>query len=275
MLVGIGSFAFTWALAAADQGFDESTLLSFARQHALPVVQVGDNLPVHAMSPERLSNFIRDAERSGVWIELGARGLTDAHLETYLGACRRCRSTLLRFVADAADYRPSPQDLISLLRNAERALAAADVTLALENHDRFTAATLRHVVESVASRHVGVCLDTANSLGAGEGLAAVTRELSAHVVNLHVKDVAISRLPHLMGFLVEGRLLGAGQLPIGETVARVAETGRCRSVILEAWTTPCELMTDTIRKEIAGAERSIQVLKNMVARLARRQPVRS
>ncbi len=139
------------------------------------------------------------------------------------------------------------------------------MTVALENHDRFTTATLRHIVESVASSHVGVCLDTANSLGAGEGLAAVTEALAPLTVNLHVKDVAISRLPHQMGFLVEGRPHGAGQLPIQNTLDRVRETGRCRSVVLEAWTTPSALIEDTIRAEIDAARSSIELLKRMVA----------
>ena len=107
---------------------------------------------------------------------------------------------------------PPPDDLIALLRNAGPALAAANVTLALENHDRFPAATLRGIIESAAIPHAGICLDTANSLGAGEGLSAVTETLAPLTVNLHVKDVRISRLPHMMGFVVEGRPLGAGQL---------------------------------------------------------------
>jgi sugar phosphate isomerase/epimerase len=157
-----------------------------------------------------------------------------------------------------------PIHLIALLGNAARALAAADVTLALENHDRFSAATLRRIIESAGSPHAGICLDTANSLGAGEGLAAVTETLAPLTVNLHVKDVRISRLPHMMGFVVEGRPLGQGQLPIAETIACVRQHGRCGSVILEAWTPPGTTMEETVTRERAAADISIERLKTLV-----------
>ncbi len=160
---------------------------------------------------------------------------------------------------------PPPDDLIALLRNAEPGLAAANVMLALENHDRFPAATLRGIIESAAIPHAGICLDTANSLGAGEGLSAVTATLASLTVNLHVKDVRISRLPHMMGFVVEGRPLGAGQLAIAETIECVRQHSRCASVILEAWTSPAATMEQTVRRERADAELSIGRLKALVA----------
>jgi sugar phosphate isomerase/epimerase len=264
MRPGVGSFALGWAVRHAQPPFDEHALLAFALRHGVAVVQLGDNLPVHAWPVDRLERFVSEAGRSGLSIELGARGLTDAHLEQYLELCRRCGAQLLRFVADAHPYEPSPDDLIALLGNAARALAAADVTLALENHDRFSAATLRRIIESAGSPHAGICLDTANSLGAGEGLAAVTETLAPLTVNLHVKDVRISRLPHMMGFVVEGRPLGQGQLPIAETIACVRQHGRCGSVILEAWTPPGTTMEETVTRERAAADISIERLKTLV-----------
>ena len=264
MRPGVGSFAFGWAVEHARPGFDEHALLEFAQRHDACVVQLGDNLPVHTWPAERLDCFVDAARRLGVSIELGARGLTDEHLERYLELCGRCGTRLLRFVADAHPYEPAPDDLIALLRNGGRALAAADVMLALENHDRFPAATLRQIIESAAIPHAGICLDTANSLGAGEGLTHVTERLASLTVNLHVKDVRISRLPHMMGFVVEGRPLGAGQLDIPQVIECVRQHGRCGSVILEAWTPPAPTMEQTVRRERADAELSIERLKALV-----------
>ena len=259
---GVGSFAFGWAAARAAPPFDETALVAFASRHRLAAVQIADNMPVHTWDSGRLERFVQLARAAGLSVELGARGLTDEHLERYLSLCGGCGARLLRFVADAHSCEPSPEDVVRLLRNAAAALEASGVTVALENHDRFPAAVLRRIVDGVGSSHVGVCLDTANSLGAGEGLDAVTDALAPVVVNLHVKDVRISRLPHLMGFIVEGTALGAGQLPIRRTLERVAEYGRCDTVILESWTPPIE--TDraaTIAREAADAETSIDRLK--------------
>jgi 3-oxoisoapionate decarboxylase len=264
MSVGVGSFAFGWAVGHARPPFDEHALLAFAHRHAVRVVQLADNLPVHRWRRERLEQFADAAHAAGVSIELGARGLTDAHLAEYLDLCRQCRAPLLRFVADAEAYEPSADDLTALIRNAGTALAAAGVMLALENHDRFPAAVLRRVIERAGAENAGICLDTANSLGAGEGLAAVTDILAPLTVNMHVKDVRIARLPHSMGFLIEGRPLGQGQLPIAETLERVRRHGRCSSVILEAWTPPTATMEETIVQEIADADASIERLKALV-----------
>ncbi|MBA3891675.1 MAG: TIM barrel protein, partial [Gemmatimonadaceae bacterium] len=261
---GVGSFAFGWAVGHAQPPFDEHALLAFARHHAVPVVQIADNLPVHTWPAERLERFTGAAQAAGIAIELGARGLTEARLAEYVSLCRPCGARLLRFVADAHPYEPSAEDVTAVIRNAAPALAAAGVTLALENHDRFPAAVLRRIIERAGTPHAGICLDTANSLGAGEGLQAVTDLLAPVTVNLHVRDVAITRLPHLMGFIVEGRPLGQGQLPLAETIDRVHHHGRCTSVILEAWTSPVETMEETVAREIASAHSSIEGLKALV-----------
>jgi len=265
MLVGVGSFAFGWATAHAVPPFDEHALLGFAQRHAIAVIQLADNLPVHTWPSDRLERFVADARRTGVAIELGARGLTDEHLARYVDLCRQCGARLLRFVADAQSYEPSADDLIHVIRNAVPALASTGVTLALENHDRFPAVSLRRIIDSVGSPYAGICLDTANSLGAGEGIREILDALAPLTVNMHVKDVRIARFPHMMGFTVEGRPLGGGQLPIQDAIACVRRHGRCRSVILETWTQPAATMAATIELERASAVTSIERLKALVS----------
>lgn len=264
MRAGISSFAFGWAIQQ-DPPFDEQDLIAFAVRHGLRAVQLGDNLPAHRMAPARVDAMAAACSGSGLDLELGARGLTEAHLETYLALCRRAGARVLRFVADAPGCQPSSDDLIALLRSAAPELASAGVVLGLENHDRFPAATLRHIMEAVGDRAVGICLDTANSLGAGEGLVYVTDLLAPFTVNLHVKDVTIRRVPYQMGFVVEGCALGQGQLPIRWTIERVREAGRCGTVILEGWTRPAADPTETVRRERAEAEAGIAVLERLLA----------
>jgi sugar phosphate isomerase/epimerase len=260
MQPGISSFAFGWAVAEGKPPLDERDLLAFAQRHGLGVVQLGDNLPAHEMATERLA-VLTEAALSGIRVELGARGLTDTRLERYIDLCTRSRAPLLRFVTDLADYRPSAGDLQTLIANALPALEAAGVTLGLENHDRFTARALRDLVDRIGNARVGICLDTANSLGAGEGLEYVADLLAPVTVNLHVKDVAITRVPYQMGFVIEGRALGEGQLPIREALARVAATGRCASVILESWTSPGRDIEETLTLERESVERSVPTLR--------------
>jgi sugar phosphate isomerase/epimerase len=164
-------------------------------------------------------------------------------------------------VTDQDHYEPLLADLTSLLRNAAPVLAAARVTLGLENHDRLRAFDLRRLIDDVGSPHVGICLDTANSFGAGEGLEYIAEILAPVTVNLHVKDVAIRRLPHLMGFVIQGCPLGEGCLPIHRLLDQLRDFGYQGSVILEAWHPPEPDEPSTVAGELASAERSISTLK--------------
>lgn len=61
---------------------------------------------------------------------------------------------------------------------------------------------------------MGICLDSVNSMGAGEGIETIVEVLSPYTVNLHVKDFVVQRVYHMMGFVVEGRPAGQGMLPL-------------------------------------------------------------
>ena len=264
MHAGLSSFAFEWAVRHGSPPFGEARLIRIAKSHHLSVVQIGDNLPVHGMGADRRDRLRAALADAKLGLELGARGLTRPHLLTYLALSREFGCRLLRFVIDQGTYEPSPRAIVSLLTKAVPDLRAGDVTLALENHDRFSAAVLRQIIDAVDSPHVGACLDTANSLGAGEGLAEVTRLLAPVTVNLHLKDVIIKRVSHQMGFVIDGCPLGEGCLPLAETVRAVRAAGRCRTAILEAWTPEAETLADTISREAAWARRSLTAFRKLL-----------
>ena len=117
------------------------------------------------------------------------------------------------------------------------------------------------MIEAAGSDRIGVCLDTANSLGAGEGLESVVAVLGPLTVNLHVKDFSIERVPWQMGFTVTGRPAGAGRLNVPALVEQLAKFQRCRTAILELWTPPEAGLEQTIAKEAAWAAQSIEYLR--------------
>jgi L-ribulose-5-phosphate 3-epimerase UlaE len=67
-----------------------------------------------------------------------------------------------------------------------------------------------------------------------------------------------------MGIVIEGRPAGKGMLNIPDLIARIKETGRCHSAILELWTPPADNIDETIRKESEWAEESISYLKSII-----------
>jgi sugar phosphate isomerase/epimerase len=140
----------------------------------------------------------------------------------------------------------------------------ADVVLAIENHDRFPVASLVRILERIGSESVGVCLDTVNSFGAREGPAVVVEALARWTMNLHVKDYAIRRVDHQMGFLIEGRPAGQGQLDVPWLLARLRDAGRDPNAILELWTPPEEALAETIAREEAWAASSVEYLRRLI-----------
>lgn len=262
---GVSSYAFGWAVGAppAPQRppFTPDTLLDFAVAHAVPVIQFGDHVPLHTLSDDALDGFATRARARNVALETGARGLTAEHLARYIAVSQRLDARLLRFVIDAKGNEPDLAHVAGIVRDALPLLRAARVTLGIENHDRFPCATLRRLVDDLASDHVGICLDTANSLGAGEGIGEVLAALAPVCVNLHLKDFAIERLSYLMGFTVTGRALGEGMLPLARVIDTVAQYGRCTTAVLETWPPPEPDLDATLAKELRWAEQGVRELR--------------
>jgi sugar phosphate isomerase/epimerase len=266
MKLGISSYTFGWAIGAPGfvpgKPLDEHGLLDWALQHGIKLLQVGDNLPLHTFDGPRLRHFADRAKQEQVRIEVGARRLTLENIATYAALARQLDARILRFVIDDIDYHPEPKAVAAILREALPLLDG--LTLGLENHDHFSAETLRGIVESAKSEHIGICLDTANSLGASEGFEHVLRTLAPLTVNLHIKDFQIERLPHKMGFTVTGRPAGSGFLNVPEVLEALAPFQRCHSAILELWTPPESNPDETIAKEAAWAVQSLNYLKSIL-----------
>ncbi|MEO8352079.1 MAG: TIM barrel protein [Chthoniobacteraceae bacterium] len=265
MKLGISSYTFGWAVGVRGSEpvcpLDEMGLLDKAHELKVGLLQIGDNIPLVAMDAGRIDRLADRAASERIKLEIGGRGLKPDNVAAHIALAFRLEADLLRFVIDDADYHPEPDDVIPILRAAVPRLESNNVTLGIENHDRFSARTLQRIIEEVGSARIGICLDTANSLGAGEGVTEVAATLAPWTVNLHVKDFAIERLPYLMGFTITGRPAGAGVLDLRSLLALLQRYDRCRTAVLELWTPPEGSIAATIAKEQAWAVQSIDYLR--------------
>jgi 3-oxoisoapionate decarboxylase len=269
MKLGISSYSYGWAVGVAGHEpvspMTPLDLVARAADLGVHVLQIGDNLPLDQLSEAELSKLKRRTEQAGIQVELGARGIAPEHLRRYLALAGRFGSNILRVVIDTAVHRPSEDEVVELLRPVMPEFEGARVRLAIENHDRFAARSLALLMERIGSPAIGVCLDTANSLGAQEGIGYVAEVLAPWVVNLHVKDFSIRRLDHLMGFLVEGRPAGEGDLDVPWLLEFVRNrVPRDINVILELWPPPEERVEDTLAKEDAWVQSSVRYLRGLI-----------
>jgi sugar phosphate isomerase/epimerase len=243
----------------------ESTdLLGRAARLGVGVVQFADNLPLDQLSPSKLINLHQRALELGISIEVGARGIDPDYLRTYLRLAKQLQSPILRVVVDTDHHHPTDDEVAETAGSLMPEFEEAGIFLAIENHDRFTTGSLVRILERIDSTHAGICLDTANSLGALEGPDAVVEILGPWTVNLHVKDVAVRRANHNMGFIIEGRPAGKGQLRIPKVIERLREMGRDPNAIIEQWTPPEDTVPRTVAKEAEWAATSVTYLRRFI-----------
>jgi sugar phosphate isomerase/epimerase len=264
MILGISSYTYTWA-AGVDGAKPENPLSAYdlidkAVNEGLNLVQIADNLPLEVLGRKEIQGIAEYAAGKGVIIEMGGKGLNPEHTVRCLETAELVNSPILRMVIDNPGFKPEPKSVISIIRELLPEFISRNIKLAIENHDRLKAKEFEQIVQGAGSEFVGICLDTVNSLGAGEGFELVSDILIPYTINLHIKDFSISRISHKMGFCVEGKPAGKGILQIPKLLRKVSSTGRCLSAVLELWTPPSGSIEETIRKEDLWAKESIRYL---------------
>lgn len=267
MRLGLSSYTFTWAVGLQDNfpenPLDLSGLLKKCSAKNIHCLQIADNIPLETFDPAYLRNFKTEADRNEVSVEVGMRGLTLPRVKQYLEIAKQLESPILRVVFDGPGYKPGPKEIISIIKQLIPTLEKMNLKLAIENHDRFEARIFADIIESVGSNMVGICLDSVNSLGAGEGISTVVETLAPYTINYHIKDFIVKRQSHMMGFLVEGTPAGKGMLPIKWLLEKINSYGQCQSAILELWTPPEPQIEETIKKENIWAEQSLDFLNKL------------
>jgi sugar phosphate isomerase/epimerase len=269
MRLGIGTYTYTWAVGVPghmpDERLTAADLVKKTNAAGLRCLQIADNLPLEQLTTEQRHELAELAQGRRVAIEVGARRMTGEHLSRLIDMAAFFGSHTLRFVIDGPGYEPSVDDVVGVIREALPRLREAGVRLAIENHDRLLAEEFREIVKRTDEEQVGICLDSVNSMGAGEAVREVARVLAPYALNLHLKDFTVRRVSHMMGFVVEGTPAGQGMLDIPWLLEEVESHGRCESAILELWTPPESDAAKTVAKEARWAEDSLRYLKPLFA----------
>lgn len=268
MKLGISSYTYTWAVgipgSMPQDPLSICGLLEKAYSSGIKLVQIADNLPVEKLTEDELELLFDYSFEKGISLEMGARGLTPEHTMESLLVAQIIQSPILRMVIDSAGYEPSITTIKSIITDLLPEFSSRKIKLAIENHDRLKAREFAEIINSIGSEWVGICLDSVNSMGAGEGFETVSDILIPYTLNLHIKDFTIRRVSHKMGIIIEGAPAGRGLLNIPDLLIRTSQNGLCQSAILELWTPPEQAIEATIKKEAKWAEESIEYLKTVI-----------
>jgi 3-oxoisoapionate decarboxylase len=269
--LGIASWSLPWAIGV--QGYPSPQrplgcigLLEKAAEAKVSVVQIADNLPLHELPDQELDQLREAATGLGLVLEAGTRSLDPEHLARYIAISHRIGARILRTVLSGSLF--GPKELAAAeaaILKVLPALERQDVTLALENNEAFSALEFAGIITRIASPHVGICLDTANSLGRPETLQTVVEHLAEHAVVLHAKDYDVRRIDTRMGFSVVGTAAGDGRVDFNWVLAELRRRGRSGiSIIVEHWPPFAGTIEESIRIEEEWLSRSVRFLRSKV-----------
>ena len=268
MKLGIGTYTYMWSIgfpgAAPDAPMRAMGLLEKARELGVRVVQFGPNLPLYELPPGELDELLAACREWGLELEVGMRGVETASLLRVLEFTAGCGARLLRTVPELEGGRVASRgELVELLRPAEPHFRQAGVRLALEN-TLMPVSEMDAALQTLGSEFLGVTLDTVNSLAIPEGTSQVSETLARWTCCLHVKDFAVRREWHMMGFRVEGRPAGQGQLNVPRLLDLLQSAGARCNAIVELWPPEQATLRETIALEQRWAEESVNYLRTLI-----------
>lgn len=270
--LGIASWSLPWSIGVKGYPSPKRPLgciglLEKAVEANAAVVQIADNLPLHELPDAELDQLREAAAARGLALEAGTRGLDPEHLTQYIAISQRIGARTLRTVLSGSLLGPKQIAAAeSAIRQVLPALERQGVNLALENNEAFSAVEFAGIITRIASPHVGICMDTANSLGRPETFHTVVENLAEHAIVLHAKDYDIRRIDTRMGFSIVGTAVGDGRVNFDWVLSELRRRGRGGiNVIVEHWPPFAGTIEESIRIEEEWLSRSVRFLRSKVS----------
>lgn len=268
MRLGLGSYAYRWSIGIKDQvPSDPMTpfdVLHAAEALGLDLIQYADNMPLDRLEPAELERLAAEARDKGITLEVGTQCFNAEQVSQYLGICRVIGSKIMRVALDADDSKVPVPELAEQLRPLVEDAKSAGIRIAIENHFNYPSPRMVELLETVKDDALGVCLDVANSICAGEWPEETITMLAPYTINLHLKDYVIEPDPYGVGFRIRGVPLGDGRADIPWILDQLAHCPKDMSVIVEHWLPLGPTLEETIAQEQPWLERTVAAARGFI-----------
>ena len=224
--LGIADNSFNYRMAAdraAGGGLtDPLTFVDYCHELGAGGVQVTLGL----RDNDYLHRLRTKVEAHGMYLEGSIRMVRDkADLDRFsreVAGAKQAGASVLRTVltsgrryeayptADA--FKQATERAYQNVTLAEPTVARNDLRLAVENHKDWRIAEFTNLLKRIDSRHVGVCVDTGNSIALLEDPVEVVEAYAPWAYSVHFKDMAVAEYEE--GFLLAEVSLGEGFLDL-------------------------------------------------------------
>jgi sugar phosphate isomerase/epimerase len=233
MGIAIASYAARWTAKLATPKHPKWTSALDVIEHCHAIGSAGVQISLRDW-PADFAARVRDRrEKLGLYLEGQIQLPRDeSDLDRFtanLRAAREAGMTILRTAAGGRRYEDFDTEAAfqrfrdrswRSLTLAEPLLQPHGVKLAIENHKDWRVPDLLDIIKRLGSEHVGVTLDTGNSIALLEDPMQVVEALAPHAHTIHIKDMAVQE--YAEGFLLSEVPLGEGFLDL----PRIIETCR-------------------------------------------------
>jgi sugar phosphate isomerase/epimerase len=214
------------ARPAAERFAEPHRFLAHARALGAKGVQVG----LGRMEDSHAQDLKRQADAAGMYLEgIVSLSRDQSDLDRFgaeLRTARQAGASVVRTVmlsgrryetfTSAAAFRRFAGQSTHALGLAASEAARQQVRLAVENHKDWRADELIAILKRHGNDHVGVCLDTGNSIALLEDPMEVVEALAPLAFTTHFKDMGVEE--YREGFLLAEVPLGTGILDLPRVV---------------------------------------------------------
>jgi sugar phosphate isomerase/epimerase len=282
----LGVVIHSYPVRSRDKSFtDPLAFLNFCHDRGAAGIQIG----LGSLSPEKAHDLRSTAEKHGMYVEGSIRPPKDKadveRFEKEIVISKECGAAVVRTVMlgtrryetfhAAKEFAAFAEQALTSLRLSEPVVARHKVTLAVENHKDFRADELIDVMKTISSEHVGVCVDTGNSIALLERPSETAELLAPWVRACHLKDMGVEESAD--GFLLAEVPLGEGFLDLKGIVGTLTKTWPKLRLSLEMITRdplriPC--LTDGYWATLGGVPgRDLARTLTMVKQHAAKEPL--
>lgn len=264
MRAGIGSYAFRYAIGHSllkpDERMSFQDLIVFCVENQVEALQVCENIPLHLLTDQQLSDGLTMLQKHSITFEMGTTGFAPDHLAIYTEIANSFGAKILRTVLNAKNS--TVDEIATQLHKIVPSLEKTNVTLAIENHFDLMPFELRALVEKVNHPLVKICIDPLNSITLLHGINETFDQLKNHIVSAHVKDVKMERKGS--GFHIYGCPLDEGISKVDDYLRKVYAANPACNVFIEQWMDVCTTTEDTLSEEKKWVTEGVKFLKSKI-----------
>ena len=263
MEFGLSTYSFYWHLKD-ENGFTLFDAIEQTAKYKVGRFQICDFERLEQMSDSELFAIATYAEKLGVTLEIGSRGVSIEKLNRFIDIALILKSKMIRMIIHDYSKQYNLEEVVRNIKTICSELERHDIQLTIETYEQIKSAQLVEIIEAIGHPSVGICLDPANCIANLETPNDVINNCMRYVNEVHIKDFKFQRQGGLIGFTLTGTALGKGQLPFREMLQQLNLKNKRRlPYILEFWLPFDHTMEETIVKEKEWLEESIAFWKQV------------